>query len=436
MSRKTIACIIVMLMLICTVSFIAAACKGNEPNTPGTTATPADKTEEPQAERGEDKGDYDNAFRNLDDISILQMDEVYYYHSWDSAFLYYTGKEALDSGVLCGRPECLHDDTFPNAECDGCVILALMGLSLYDDGIWYVGYDEHNLHKYVLYRMDLDGSNRKAVRVVVDDATEMGYAWQRTFVHRGKLYLTAHRNYVDKAVPYEEVSLWYCGVKSGELKQVFAVSYQDRGTELKLCFRGDGVYAMFSSTDYDNFDSTVEIIRFDAKTEQTETLCHMESLDMGMGDIWVTEDGTVYTTTTVDERFKPLGLYRLEEGELKLVYDFSEDNVTAYTAWIFDKYILTYYSDDKPEGYIGAFLLVKDFEGNTVYKGELSLKCLTDQGLEFESFAFGGIACSGDSILVPVRMDTGTGRGPAAVVRYDVTPEGLEETVIGVMKWG
>ena len=445
MSRKNVACMIVILALIFAVGLIAAACKGNEPDASRPTSAPTDNsgktqtvenTPKAQLAESDDKGDYDNAFRNLDSVCIMETDEVYYYHSMDSAFLYYTGKEALDSGVLCGRPECLHDELCPNMECDGFVYTALMGLSLYDDGIWYVGYGNVR-HQYALYRMDLDGSNRKAVRVVVDDATEMGYAWQRTFVHRGKLYLTARRNYVENAVPFEEVSLWYCGVKSGELKQVFAVSYQDRGTELKLCFRGDSVYAMFSSTDYDNFDSTVEIIRFDAKTEQTETLCHMGSLDMGMGDIWVAEDGTIYTTTMADERYKPLGLYRLEGGELKLVYDFSEENLGyTYQAWIFDKYVLAYYAEKTPEGYETGFLLIKDFEGNTVFNGKLPMENVNSLGVEYDSLAFSGIASKGDSIFVPFLLEKDSGRGSAAVVRYEITPDGLEETLIGVMKWG
>jgi hypothetical protein len=442
---------IVILMLIFTVSFIAAACKGNEPDASRPTSAPADNTAETQTadntaeaqipentseaqdDDNDEGGDFDNAFRNLDSISIMETDEVYYYHSNDSWFLYYTGKEALDSGVLCGRPECLHDDTFPNAECDGFVYTALMGLSLYDDGIWYVGYG--NESQTVLYRMDLDGTNRKAVRDVAEFGT--GYAYQKAFIHRGKVILTAYHSSVENAVPYEEVSLWYCGVKSGELKKAVAVKDSDRGHVIKVCFRNESVYVLITSTDYDNYDSNVDIFRINLDTDETETLYHGESFDMGMGDIWVSEDGTVYTTTMADERYKPLGLYRLEGGELKLVYDFSEDNLGyTYQALIFDKYVLTLYAEKTPEGYEAGFLLIKDFEGNTVFNGKLPMESLNSLGIEYDWYAFPGIACRGDAIIASISLGKDEGRGSAAVVRYEITPDGLEETLIGVMKWG
>ena len=68
--------------------------------------------------------------------------------------------------------------------------------------------------------------------------------------------------------------------------------------------------------------------------------------------------------------------------------------------------------------------------------GEIPKKSVDSFGLDIVDYYYYPVACRGNTIIVPVICEMETGRSPVALVRIDVTPDGLEETLIGVMKWG
>ena len=53
-----------------------------------------------------------------------------------SPFIYYYDKAAQVSGILCGRPECIHQDSSCNAYTMGTG-----GICLYEDRLWFIESD-------------------------------------------------------------------------------------------------------------------------------------------------------------------------------------------------------------------------------------------------------------------------------------------------------
>ena len=77
-----------------------------------------------------------------------------------SPFIRYYDKETQTSGILCGRPECTHQDASCNAYTMGTG-----GLCLYEDRLWFIGQDTQS-GEMGLYALSLDGTEREKVQAI------------------------------------------------------------------------------------------------------------------------------------------------------------------------------------------------------------------------------------------------------------------------------
>lgn len=123
------------------------------------------------------------------DKYIAKSDSGYYFVN--GLYLYYADKETMKPVILCDKPNCLHDketDPHKKPECNAFIGSESNNLlTIYDNHIYYYGVNaKDNFEKYI-FRIGLDGNDKKAVAKIGDNVTSMA-------IHRGKLY---YSNYED-----------------------------------------------------------------------------------------------------------------------------------------------------------------------------------------------------------------------------------------------
>ncbi len=96
-----------------------------------------------------------------------------------SPFIYYYDKAAQVSGILCGRPECIHQDSSCNAYTMGTG-----GICLYEDRLWFIESDAKT-GEMGLYALNLDGTEREKIQTI----EYTGGANTIIRLHRGYLYI-------------------------------------------------------------------------------------------------------------------------------------------------------------------------------------------------------------------------------------------------------
>ena len=125
---------------------------------------------------------------------MAESDTGYYFFSGlDDKYLYYMDKNTLKPVVLCNKPDCLHSDEPDPAkipDCNAFFSLDDSNLIYYNKNLYVVGQDVNigsNSVNYSLYRISLDGTNRKKIYTFKDQL-------QHLIIHRGYIYYTTDDN--------------------------------------------------------------------------------------------------------------------------------------------------------------------------------------------------------------------------------------------------
>ena len=83
--------------------------------------------------------DFDNRFGRCAP-GMLETEDAYYFVSTTGNYIYYYDKYTEERGVLCGKPECVHDELEINESCSGYVRASGNGhANFYDGHIYYTG---------------------------------------------------------------------------------------------------------------------------------------------------------------------------------------------------------------------------------------------------------------------------------------------------------
>lgn len=132
------------------------------------------------------------------DKYIAKSDSGYYFAN--GLYLYYADKESMKPVILCDKPNCLHDretDPYKKPECNAYIGSQSNNLlTIYDNNIYYYGVNEKdNFEKYI-FRIGLDGNDRKAVAKIGDNVNSMA-------IHRGKLYYSTYEDVPSSEKKYE-----------------------------------------------------------------------------------------------------------------------------------------------------------------------------------------------------------------------------------------
>ncbi len=148
--------------------------------------------------------DYDNRYSSLVSCDMLETEDAYYLHNCSSKpFLYYFDKATGETGVLCPRPECVHDEKRENRECTGYIGYDWPSLQYYRGKLWY--FNSTKGIKFGLFRMNLDGSEKELVHEFDPAGTPLEYGNRRLYIHRGMIYHACSRQEVKNGAPFEKL---------------------------------------------------------------------------------------------------------------------------------------------------------------------------------------------------------------------------------------
>ena len=89
---------------------------------------------------------------------IAKKGTIYYIYSYSTMYLYYYDESTGVSGKLCGKAECMHDNT----DCNAYMPFS-MNFQIYNGYIYWL--EDGN----ALYRCDMTGNNREIVQYLVDE---------------------------------------------------------------------------------------------------------------------------------------------------------------------------------------------------------------------------------------------------------------------------
>ncbi len=330
--------------------------------------------------------------------------------SYVDMLLHYYDKESGISGILCGDPSCTHE----TADC-GARFAVNGGLSYYDGKLYWT---VNGKVKTTLYRSDISGRNREAVKEIDFKEIILTYQPQRFFVHRGCLYFVGKNTLINGADAKERLTVMATPLEGKETPFVTLWDDTVEAGGQNVRFIGNRVYRCLQTfANREKKEVTVEV--YDLKTDSKETIFQKSGLDWGIGDLWVTEQGECYLPCSTDSK---AAVMKLENGDWTEVLSFSE----AYTGTprLFGGIAM---GSRKDENGI-CQTEIRTLDGKTLYEGDLLPQKIPgydgDPNRERMTY-YGGDA---EKLCIGVQNFT-EGKGSSLTVLLDLT-DGLKPTVL------
>ena len=204
-------------------------------------------------------------------FTILKQVEYPTYVRIYTQIMYYDKNTAITS-VLCGKPECMHDDDTCNAYISGFVY----GFGIYDGKLYYIADDySSKYNETCLFRMNLDGTAREKVKIL-DQETFMSGPY--TLFHRGYIYILGDYEWIEDGEEKRRQYLIAEPLGDGETVTLFDTEEGTSGkyswVGARMAVSGKSIYLLLGD------DEFCDIYRWDAQTMQRETLCHLDATSL------------------------------------------------------------------------------------------------------------------------------------------------------------
>lgn len=463
--KKLICAILAGLMLLS-----VSACKGKEPAQPEQTAAPTEQaavTAEPDTTPSaadiqyagdlsyDPETDYDPRFGSF--ITVVIDEGDYYYWHGNECYIRYCDKEGGDWGVLCGKPECVHDNGnghWHNNECNGFMgeIGALVWK--YEDKIYYVNDWEGRPGESLgaLYRMNLDGSGHEKLGMMPEICGSFDESmWPQCFYcHRGLLYTRTMFSDVVAGEPIQRTGYYAMNIDGSDQKIIYESADSFYGF---MTFMGEYCYVLDYSdheVGEDEYEIWIKMMRWSPNTGKTELI--YEGADMqrpNEGELFM-RDGDVYCPSLFVMHEGKRAVMRFHEGKWEELLNFDDPEKRWTVICVSDGIAIArnfLETDPESEGYdrkaresADIDIWIKDFDGNTLYKGKLPVGWTelpeVPNPLRLWSFIAFGDSSTFYMLFSVNSCDNVDMKEAELFVRYDITESGLEETVIGVAAGG
>ena len=436
----------------------------NETAVPGATENPY-PTQDPARAAFDPETDHDD--RNMGFLgSIAETEDAYYIMTTSgSGFLLFYDKAAGYNGILCPKPECLHDLAPTRkelAKCSGNIGDPFCSLTYYEGRLYWITYYLPE-RDFCTFSMALDGSDRQLVGVL--GLADGKYQPQQVWIHRGYFYFYSEADTVIDGAPSRQLAIVREPLAGGEKQEIY-VKKSYMGGEWTLRFIGDDVYILAG---YDDADGSVfeygepqtpedlsllqehtVILRWNPGMKEPEVLLDEESLNQPSPDNFrVERDGTVWFVRhrpedpSIDpwdeeKEYKEIDtLCRLDpDGTVTELFDSAFDGDLYNMRNIFDGGVIMLRDLRTKPGY--TVMCIADLDGNVVFKGDLPMAFLdriapgaSDKSLEFIYPQI--IFCERDGFIACFDFyypNDETHPTRQYIVRYDITADGLTETFL------
>ena len=376
--------------------------------------------------------DYDNRF-GRGYPGFAETEDAYYVifsgHTDETGFssgnyLYFSDKATGEYGLLCGKPECTHNDSSCNARIMGRAgTLSCAGGRLF----YIVESDAKNrpagIGSASCFSIALDGTDRRR-------EFEMPCEWENTpqffYCHRGKFYGCGFSNIItDGEVGFHlSVTAWdpetdgYTVICS---RDDCAPSYCPKtfffGKYLYFCFDSRTGFEMFAGK-----KTTLEVWRWDTEVEVLEPVYIAEpgTSSGSVFNLWVESEDRVYAAPNIPDPDGPYAVFMIGGGELSEACRFEGSGGGIS---ILDGVFQRHYIHNE-EQTLEVELI--DFDGSPIYWGRLDMSFIGEAvpGAVFTSFhtAFGGR----DAVYYALTADTEDGTEFEFIVKYEFGGPGEE----------
>ena len=418
-------------VLLCLLCLFTACTTGK--NETAETAVPAETSAAPSETQTAIETiqgwDFDNRFGG-GQCSVIETDAAYYFTPFIGYYIYYYDKASGERGVLCGRPECVHDAIMQNTSCNGYIFLEGT-LGCWDDRLHYLTYSPGPNGNEALFSVKLDGTDKRfdtQMSIVIGSTY---YTPQRLDYHHGKLYSYCRNEVVRNGVPSFETCIFQMDPETGELKILFSLETDFSYSDPSLFYAGKYVYFSIGhreKTD-DDWITYLDIRRYDTETEDVEDLCHFREegyLGAAMR-IWVESEDLIYLMPHSMAEGVPSKLYKISGGELSIEVDFETDGIGGISDGI--AYVLSTTKNH---------MEVRRLDGSVIYNGAWELDPLRELiGGKETDFYVGAAFGNEDELLVCIKMFKGSNNPPSStcLVKYDLTKTVPEATVLAFDPW-
>ena len=418
----------------CLLSLLAYGC-GIKTEPASVNETSSSVSVEPDSLSFIAENDFDNRFGDLQ-LGLLDLGNAYIWHANRAGhFIYYYDRISESSGVLCAKPECVHDDpsfSGENESCNGYAFIGVPTLSYYDGHIyWIASYKPSNEKACTaLMRMNPDGTGKEFVkRIDLPD----NYRIQFFCIHRGQVFIYCYEQLVSSGEPQLAVNILTSDIK-GSFESIFRKEYGSCFPYVYLRFISSHMYFFCALAENSESGFEYEIHRYDLESGELEEM--LSPIDFGNcipTDFWVCDDETCYIATMASGEV-PSCVYRVFNDEPKLCFEnksFDDDRLYS-AAYLGDGavYAVGVSSSADSESVIG--LWVRDYNGNTLAKGDMPLSYRSDLPGDHYLLAIYNIGGDSDTVLCEIAEAWRNAEYPARhfLVRYRIIENHLEETLL------
>ncbi|MBO4563678.1 MAG: hypothetical protein J5772_08735 [Clostridia bacterium] len=435
---KKLACFVLAVLMLLSL----AACGGKDkpaeptaaPMDTGQSEDTAEPTLDPALAVFDPETDFDNRFgMNYD--RLAETADAYYFSANESSYLYYYDKASGERGVLCPRPECMHDEGRGDANCSGLLHKTCATFNMWDGRLHYYGPESGQFS--ALYSMALDGSGRTKDVEIEETGALAGITPQRLDYHRGKLYGYDLKSIVKDGEPYWGMYIFSIDAETGEFREIVTVLSKDDLTQPYLYYRTNSVYISYEEYVYNEQENSIEdffwhVLRWDIYTEQLEEVAAVdgETLDDPAHAIerriYIDDDGRIWSAPMRNNLEGPHRVSVIENGVFSDAFRFE---TTGACFLIENAAVTIFMSEHRWE--------VRRLDGTLIYMGELDTSFLDDliEGRTYKSDAIWSIMGNADEIFISLGLESTDGSDHRiCLVRYDMTGEMPVPTIIALAK--
>ena len=375
----------IMLLLLCI--FAASCSTGPVAEESSLSSSDSSVKEESDEAQSTDK-DVQNKFNFLASEMCETSDAVYGLS--EKNFVVFFDKASKTSGILCGRPECMHDDSSCNASVDALA----QGLTVYANKLYWIGQEhyQNKVSELYLWCMNLDGTNLQKLKKL--DKELWSVVKGNTFVeiHRENIYVAGIIGVVNQGQPSETVMVYAESVEdeTAEPVIVFEKKFSNEPTpNVRIMPIGDQVYIMLS---YSNGDGTcgLELYVWNSKTSELTTLYEEKRESFYAWEMWVEEGDGIYMSSFSIESIGadvPAGAYKYDfaANEISQCFEIRDGEKFYTIANIGDDIVFITGRDEDNN----RKLFVMNFDGVIIYNEKLDIPELMD-GKVYGAIPYGG----------------------------------------------
>ncbi len=293
---------------------------------------------------------------------LVETEQAYYGRVMGTHFLNYYDKESGETGILCGRLDCSHDDL----KCNGYVGWGAIGLSVYDEKIYWTMKDpaEKNTIDHYIWRMNLDGTDRERLQEVRVPELNTNVIIQ---IHRGYIYTVGTALKVVEGRSEEHIQVYAEKMgEEGSFVSILDIVYDSPMPYCNIKLLGNSLYIMISHYK-DEGNYSLVLYEWDIQSRQMITLMEEEGIAVEPWSFSVTAERELYWIGWDPKDSMPAQVHRYNPETKEGEFCFDMESMDYLSGQLGDGVIasVSYEEND-------AWLRVKDMEGNTLYDQQIT----------------------------------------------------------------